>query len=263
MTDQNKQTTLKKIALVTGAASGIGAAVVRQFIGSEQFRVIAVDRNRSGLEALQAELGPAGNDDLTNYTIDLADFSSLNTVLRPAIEALPHVDVVIAGHGIADENQIAQHEIWDKVMAVNLTSTQRLMAVVDSRLRDNGRVVVISSVLGRAGKSANTAYCASKHALLGLAKGLALDWAPRGITVNAILPCWVDTPMLRAESKPQADALGISIDQMMRRLKKRIPLRKLVADTDVADCIAFLVSPQASMITAQSIVIDGGFGCGL
>lgn len=250
-------------AVVTGAASGIGAAVVRQMIDSGHVRIIAIDRDKSRLEKLKSQVKPGATDRLISLTVDLTNQASVNRIFLPTLEKYSRIDVLIVSHGIADENLIDQNHLWDKVIAVNLTSTQRLLSAVGSRISESGRVVMVSSVLGRAGKPANTAYCASKHALLGLVKSLALDWAHRRITVNAVLPCWVDTPMLHQELQPQADMLGISTEQLLRRIKKRIPLGNLVADSDVADCISFLISSKASMITAQGIVVDGGFGCGV
>lgn len=90
-------------------------------------------------------------------------------------------------------------------------------------MADGGRIVNMSSILGRAGKVRNTAYCASKHGIIGMTKALALDLAPRRITVNAILPAWIDTPMLQGELAAQARIAGITHEQILRNAKKKLP----------------------------------------
>ena len=250
-----------KTVLVTGAASGIGAAVIHHAIREQADRVIALDLDQQGLKRLCDQ--PLGQTELVTLALDLTDHQLVADKLLPQVEQFGGIDTVVISHGVADENQITDDDIWDKVMSVNLHATQRLLSLLEGHMVDKGSIVVVSSILGLVGKLSNTAYCSSKHGLLGLVKGLALDLARRKIRVNAVLPSWVDTPMLRREVQKQADLTGISEKDMFRRIKKRIPLRSLVSAEDVADCVLFFASDQARMITAQSLVMDGGDGCGL
>ena len=253
---------VKKV-IVTGAASGIGASVARQLAATGNYRILAVDRDETGLKSLRESCNEWYGSRLLTCTVDLADTEAMGQRMSPIIDSLKCIDALVACHGSAADNKIGDREVWDRLLSVNLISNQRLLTLLDQRLSNHGRVVMVSSILGKVGKKDNTAYCTAKHGLLGLVKALALDMAPRGITVNAVLPSWVDTPMLRSELQPQASILGLSIEQLLRRVKKSIPLKRLLTGDDVASCIRFLLSPEASMITAQGIVIDGGFGCGM
>jgi NAD(P)-dependent dehydrogenase (short-subunit alcohol dehydrogenase family) len=253
----NKQTSF---VVVTGAASGIGAAISQQLMAVPGQHLILLDRQAETLARLAATAPETCS--VQTLAVDLSDTTQLSTILLPLLADKPVHQLVIS-HGIADENQLDESAIWDKVLLTNLTSVQRLLAVLEPKLAQGASVVIVSSILGLIGKKTNSAYCASKHGLLGLVKAAALDLAARRIRVNAVLPSWVDTPMLQREVQRQADMTGIAQSDMLRRIKKRIPLRSLVQADDVAHAIQFLLSAQSRMITAQSIVIDGGDGCGL
>ncbi|MFT6388288.1 MAG: NAD(P)-dependent dehydrogenase (short-subunit alcohol dehydrogenase family) [Cellvibrionaceae bacterium] len=253
----------ENVVLITGAASGIGAATVAKYLSNSDFTVLAIDINQTALKRTAENYPTEQQSRIHTIAIDLTDYQEVPTILCKKLEAMGPLHHVVISHAISNDNDITDNNTWDRILDVNLHSSQRLLSLLAKYIHDGGRVVVVSSILGRAGKAANTAYVTSKHALLGLVKALAMDWASRDITVNAVLPSWVDTPMLHRELEPQAAFLGLSMTQMLRRVKKRIPLRKLISSDNVADTIMFLSSPAASMITAQSIVIDGGSGCGI
>jgi NAD(P)-dependent dehydrogenase (short-subunit alcohol dehydrogenase family) len=246
--------------LVSGAANGIGAASFEKFIQQGCQFIIALDRDE---EALNALVKRYANHDLTIVPI-LADVTEVECIesLSNALEPVAQLDAVVLSHGIADENDISEGDIFDKVLNVNLLSTRKLLACCEEKLAKGSAVVMISSILGKMGNRRNTAYCSSKHAQLGLMKGLAMDWARRGVRVNAVLPCYVDTPMLRSELQKQADLTGSTLEKVMKQAKKRIPLREYVSSADIADSVYFLSSPHSRMITAQSIIVDGGTTCG-
>lgn len=252
----------KKTVLISGAASGIGSATVQNYIKTTDHQIIAIDKDCNGLTVLKEMFSELERQRLITVTIDLTSIEQVKLIMTELLENRM-LDHVIISHGVGYENLVTDNEKWDHIFSINILSVQRLFSLLDNKINDEGRVVMVSSVLGRVGKAANSAYVTSKHALLGLTKSLALDWAPRKITVNAVLPCWVDTPMLHAELQPQANMIGVPSKQLIRKIKKRIPLRQLIKPSDVANSILFLTSSAASMITAQSIVIDGGYGCGI
>lgn len=251
------------LVIISGAASGIGRATVQKYLSTTGFSVIAIDKNQDALADVAKGLTLSQQERLHALVLDLCDEAALQQNLTELLIRFGGVSHVVVSHAVAIDNEIHENAKWDMVLSVNLQSTQRLLALLDPHMYEGGRVIVLSSVLGKAGKKVNTAYVSSKHALLGLVKALALDWAARKITVNAVLPCWVDTPMLRRELEPQARLLGLSVDRMLRQIRKRVPLRALISAEDVADTVMFLASPSAAMITAQGIVIDGGYGCGV
>lgn len=248
--------------LITGAASGIGAATIIKYLDDTCMHIIAVDINGASLDAMKQQLSEEQQSRLTTLALDLTDQQAVQDNLLSEVIARGGIDHLVISHAVGFDNQISENDKWDTILNVNLIATQRLFSLVDEHVKDDGRVVVLSSILGRVGKVSNSGYVTSKHALLGLVKALALDWAYRKITVNAILPCWVDTEMLRDQLAPQAALVGSTVKKMLRKIKKGIPLRSLIAAEDVADCVLFLTSSKAKMITAQSIVIDGGFSCG-
>lgn len=246
-----------KSYVVSGAANGIGKAIVLSLV-REGHQVFALDIDELNLKLLKSE----APKQIHTFSVDITDCRAIESALRPVIKNQMLFGVILS-HGIDNEHTISENSIWDNIIATNLTSTQRLLSLLCPVISHGGRVVVISSILGKVGRKNNSAYCASKHALLGITKALALELAPQRITVNAILPCWVDTKMLREGLTQQARMMGNTVPLLLKRIGKRIPLGRLVTTEDVAGSVDFLLSPAAAMITAQSLVIDGGDGCGV
>jgi NAD(P)-dependent dehydrogenase (short-subunit alcohol dehydrogenase family) len=243
--------------IVTGAANGIGKATCIALSQLGYF-IVAIDVDGDGLSILNQSIP----NNLITCNVDMTDSDSLRQALFPVLTS-HKIEGLIICHGIDRENNITESDIWAQIVNVNLLSVQSILALVCPVIMDYGRVVIISSILGKAGKKNNTAYCATKHALLGITKSLALELAERHITVNAILPSWVETNMLYQGLAPQAKKMGCTIDTLLKRIARRIPLQRLIRPEDVSNAVLFLVSKNASMITAQSIVIDGGDGCGV
>ena len=174
-----------------------------------------------------------------------------------------YVDVLVNSAGICNENEPEDLHNWHKVISVNLNGTFYVTSLCLALMPDRGRIINMSSILGRAGKVRNTAYCASKHGIVGMTKALALDLASRQITVNAILPAWIDTPMLQGELATQAAIAGLTQEQIVRNAKKKLPMRRFIQSEEVAAMVRYLASPEAGGVTAQSLVIDGGVGLGM
>ena len=251
-----------KVALVTGAGNGIGAAAARLLCERKIHTLILLDLSAANIDKLAAELHGSGTRILC-CSADISDRAALRAALKPIVARTGKIDILVNSAGIADENEPEQEEIWRRVLDVNVHGTYFVTLEALEAMPDGGRIVNVASILGRAGNVRNTAYCTSKHAMLGFTKSLALDVASRKITVNAVLPAWVDTPMLRREMGIQAEKIGAELDQMMRNARKKIPLRSLVQSDEVAAMIGYLVSDAASSVTAQSFTIDGGFTCGV
>jgi 3-hydroxybutyrate dehydrogenase len=254
----------QKTAIVTGAAAGIGAATAKLLCERNIAAIILLDIAADTLQQFADELTQLyPRTQILTCVANIADNNSLRECLQPLLTRLERVDVLVNSAGVADENDPDEIDIWHKVLGVNLHGTYHTTIESLAYMPDGGRIINVSSILGRAGNVRNTAYCTSKHALLGFTKSLALDVAPRKITVNAVLPAWVDTPMLRNEIALNAEKIGVDPEQMLRNAKKKIPLKRLTKSEDVANLILFLASNEASSITAQSFTIDGGFTCGV
>lgn len=253
-----------KNALITGAATGIGAASARKFCEQHINALILLDIAAPALQSLVDEL--ANEYPQVRILACVADISNeqrLAAALQPLLQQLERVDILVNSAGVGDENEPEETHIWHKVLGINLHGTYYTSIAALAFMPNGGRIINVSSILGRAGNVRNTAYCTSKHAILGFTKSLALDLAPRKITVNAVLPGWVDTPMLRREIAHNAEKIGVDPEQMLRTAKKKIPLKRLTPSEDVANLIAFIASTEAASITAQSFTIDGGFTCGV
>jgi NAD(P)-dependent dehydrogenase (short-subunit alcohol dehydrogenase family) len=253
-----------KTALITGAATGIGAASARKLCEHHVAALILLDIAAPQLQQLADELAsefPATR--VLTCIADIANEQALCSALQPLLQQLERVDILVNSAGVGDENEPEEKHIWHKVLGINLHGTYHTTIAALTFMPNGGRIINVSSILGRAGNVRNTAYCTSKHAILGFSKSLALDLAPRKITVNAVLPGWIDTPMLRREIALNAEKIGADPEQMLRNAKKKIPLKRLTPSEDVANLIAFIASDEASSITAQSFTIDGGFTCGV
>ncbi|GAA2327056.1 SDR family oxidoreductase [Streptomyces caniferus] len=251
-----------RTAVVTGAAQGIGREVALLLAASGAARLILLDRDAALLDTVVKEVHDLGAD-VVPVPVDLRDRALVRTRLRTALRAAGRLDILVNNAGVADENGPDDETTWLRVLDINLHGTFAVTAACLEHLVDKGRIVNVSSILGKAGKMRNTAYCASKHGLIGYTKGLALDLAARGITVNAVLPGWIDTPMLRRELAAQADEIGADPVRMLRQARKSIPLRRLVEAREAAELIGFLVSDRAAAITAQSLTVDGGYTRGM
>lgn len=247
--------------LITGAAKGIGRAVAENFAADAGNRLILLDLDLPQLQGWVA--GQAFAASIETYAADIADLAGLQVLFKTLATRLGHVDVLVNSAGVCDENEPEDLDNWHKVISVNLNGTFYVTSLCLPLMADRGRIVNMSSILGRAGKVRNTAYCASKHGIIGMTKALAMDLAPRQITVNAILPAWIDTPMLQGELAAQARIAGISQEQILRNAKKKLPLRRFIQGDEVAALVRYLASPEAAGVTAQSLMIDGGVGLGM
>ena len=147
---------------------------------------------------------------------------------------------------------------WRRIIDTNLIGTYLVTREALPLMRAGGRVINMSSVLGRFGVPGYTAYCASKHGFIGFTRALALELAPRGITVNALCPGWVETGMSLEGMTLGAAATGTTYDEFRRRALDAVPLKRIIQPEEVAGLVRFLVSPTADAITGQTYNICGG-----
>lgn len=229
-----------RIVLVTGGSKGIGLAAAQVFL-DEGCRVHVCARS-----------DPGGlPDGLIFHQCDVGDTASVRAMFAGVGNRL---DVLVNNAGISGTNPMGADdgdEIWDDILRINLTGTYLCAKAALPLLPDEtGRIVNISSSLGISGSADQSAYCASKHGVIGFTRALALSLAPRGITVNAICPSWVDTDMA-ARRYPE---LGIDA----QAAAAATPIGRIATPDDVAATIQFLASQGARHITGQVIPVDGG-----
>lgn len=243
----------RKVAFVTGASRGIGEAIARRF-GAEGARVVLAARDRDACERHAVEMRAAGAEAVAALC-DVTDRGSIALAIATAVARWGRLDILVnnAGVGGATPLDAPDDEPWDAILATNLTAVFRVTREASPFLPEGGRVINLSSVLGRFGVPGYGAYSASKHGVIGLTRSLALELAPRKITVNAICPGWVETAMARegfsrfgGEEKGRAAAAAMA------------PLGRVLDPEEVAGLAAYLASDDARSVTGQAIVVDGG-----
>jgi 3-hydroxybutyrate dehydrogenase len=170
------------------------------------------------------------------------------------------IDVLVNNAGVGGGEPIAESDVerWRRTIDTNLSGTYLASRAVVPLMGESGRVINISSVLGRFGVPGYTAYCASKHGVIGFTRALALELASMGVTVNAICPGWVDTEMAVDGMRLGAEAMGISFQDFRDRALGAVPIKRIIQPQEVAGLVGFLASAGASAITGQTYNICGG-----
>jgi len=244
--------------VVTGGGRGIGRAIALSFAEPGATVAIAA-RTRSELEATGAEIRSRGADAVL-LTLDVTDEQSVDAGFKTLRDAAAHVDVLVNNAGVGGGQLIDKSSTadWRRILDTNVWGTFLVTRQAVPLLGDAGRVINVSSVLGRFGVPGYTAYCASKHAVIGFTRALAIELVKRGITVNAICPGWVDTEMAAQCMQAGANAMGVTFEEFRAQALGEVPINRIIQPEEIACLVKFLASPQASAITGQTYNICGG-----
>lgn len=245
----------RKKAVVTGAGGGIGRVVCERLCGLGM-EVVAVDLREEYLaETVAAVEGAAGV--IHGVAADVTDLGSL----RSALEPFGRIHSIVANAGICRQarlDEVGADDTWRAVMSVNVDGVWNTMRVLGPALEEGGRVVAVSSGLGKLGRSGYSAYAASKHAVLGIVKCLSKELAPRRINVNAVCPGWVDTEMAREDISRTALLLGVGEEKIEADALAGIPLGRFVQAAEVASMIVWLLGEESAAVTGQALNISCG-----
>jgi NAD(P)-dependent dehydrogenase (short-subunit alcohol dehydrogenase family) len=242
-------------ALVTGGASGIGAATVRAFV-AEGANVVIVDRDKSLADALASELRREGSE-VAAVEADVAQEQQVSDAVTFAVDRFGSLNIAVNSAGVAHppgQFQSFSDAVWNRVFDINLLGIVHAMKyeIPAILLAGGGAICNISSGAGLFGAPAMSVYGASKHAVLGLTRSVALENAATGLRVNAVCPGLIDTPM----SRPPGD------DAPDWNSFVNIPMKRVGAAKEVADAVVWLCSSRSSYVTGQTIAVDGGIHSG-
>jgi len=244
--------------LVTGVVRCIGGAVALAFACPGNSIAIAA-RTREQLDETAGTIEARGARSLA-IVADVADEEAVARGFDKLRAFAPALDLVVNNAGAGGGRPIDQMDMagWRRILDTNVTGTFLITREAVPMLADGARIVNMSSVLGRFGVAGYTAYCASKHAVIGFTRALALELANRRVTVNAICPGWVETEMAETGMKNGARALGLTYQQFREQALAAVPIGRIIQPEEVAALVKFLASPEAAAITGQTYNICGG-----
>lgn len=247
-----------KHALVTGGSRGIGLAIVQQLL-QHGARVTMVGRSA---ESLQQACALQGNADLYGVSADVADAQQVAHAFGQAVQRFGPVDILVnnAGQAVSERFDRLDAQAWRQMMAVNLDGTFHCtqQALPGMLQRGWGRIVNVASTAGLTGYAYVSAYCAAKHAVVGLTRALALEVARKGVTVNAVCPGYTETDIVQDAVQNIVAKTGFDPDQARARLAERNPQGRLIQPHDVANAVVWLCQPAAGSVNGQAVPVDGG-----
>ncbi|MDN3295401.1 SDR family NAD(P)-dependent oxidoreductase [Streptomyces ficellus] len=254
----------RRVAFVTGATSGIGLAVT-ELLARQGMAVFGVARGEESIRTVVKQLREEGLE-VAGTICDVTSLDQIRAAVQAAVDTYGRIDVLVnnAGRGGGGVTAELADSVWDDVIETNLNGTFRVTREVLStgRMRDGdwGRIVNIASTGGKQGVELAAPYSASKHGVVGFTKAVGKELAKTGITVNAVCPGYVETPMAQRVRQGYAGHYGVSEQAIQEKFNAKIPLGRYSTPEEVAGLVGYLVSDLAASITAQALNVCGGLG---
>jgi len=238
-----------RVALVTGASQGIGRACALR-LAQKGASVALAARNVEKLQQVESEIISAGGQ-AASFALDVAQEEEIKSAFKAALERFGKIDILVNNAGITRDQLMMRMKRadWDAVLDTNLTGPYLcIQAAIGSMLKQRwGRIINITSVVGQMGQTGQANYVSSKAGLIGLTMSVAREVASRNITVNAVAPGWIETPMTEVLNP-----------ELRVGMIKAVPLGRAGTDQEVAHAVCFLASPDAGYITGHILNVNGG-----
>jgi ketoreductase len=264
MTDAGRTDAGRRVAFVTGASSGIGLAVT-ELLARQGMAVFGVARGAESIGTVVKQLREEGLE-VDGTVCDVTSGEQVKAAVEAAVAAYGRIDVLVnnAGRGGGGVTAEMEDSLWLDVIDTNLNGTFRVTREVLStgRMRDGdwGRIINIASTGGKQGVELAAPYSASKHGVIGFTKAVGKELAQSGITVNAVCPGYVETPMAQRVRQGYANHYGVSEQDILEKFNAKIPLGRYSTPEEVAGLVGYLASDVAASITAQALNVCGGLG---
>ena len=261
MTKESHKAALEdKIAFVSGGGTGIGRAIANE-LAKNGAKVAIASRNRDRLKRVATELSELGLT-VQPVPMNIRDNADVERAVAQVVGQWGAIHILVNNAGISGLSRMndADDSKWYDIVDTNLHGMYRLTKAVLRHIPEQagGRVINISSVLGKFGVPGYTAYCTTKHGMIGFSRALALEVVSRGITVNTICPGWVDTEMAAQGIAETAESLGITPEEFKAQAVAAVPIRRFLAAEEIAELVAYVASDAARGITGQAMNICGG-----
>ncbi len=241
-----------QVALVTGATGGIGADLAAAF-ATAGAGVAVAGRRADAADAIAARIRDGGGQ-AQAVELDLTSVASIERGVAATIDAFGRLDILVNNAGLGTNHDAidATEEEWDELFAVNVRGLFFASQAAARRMlpQGSGRIINMASQAGLVGIRRHAAYSASKAAVIGLTKVLALEWSPHGVTVNAVAPTWTYTP---------GTAERLDDPEFLASVLARIPAGRVATTAEIAAAFLYLASPAAAMVTGTVLTIDGGW----
>jgi NAD(P)-dependent dehydrogenase (short-subunit alcohol dehydrogenase family) len=249
-----------KNAVVTGGGRGIGAAVAHALVAAGAGVVVSA-RSRDEVEATAVALREAGGT-AHAVTADVSRPEQVTALLEKAVDQLGSIDILINNAGFALSSRLTSTRLvdWERLFAVNVTGTFLCTQAFLPPMAERGwgRVVNVASIAGRMGAPYISAYVASKHAVVGFTRAVAMEYATSGVTVNAVAPGYVDTELVHKAVANIAAKTGLDDEEALDSLRRQSPQGRIYGADEVAFLVTMLCDERAGGINAQCLVLDGG-----
>ncbi|TKJ45524.1 3-ketoacyl-ACP reductase [Candidatus Aerophobetes bacterium Ae_b3b] len=249
-----------KIVIVTGGNRGIGRAISLAF-AQEGAKVIIAARNETKAREVMDDIKKQGSECLFVRT-DVSQSEEIHNLVKATLDEFKRIDILVSNAGIISIAPVVdlQEKEWDKIMEVNAKGVFLCCRAVAKQMikQKSGKIINVSSRLGKVGVPRYAHYCASKAAVMVFSQTLALELAPYGINVNSVAPGIIETDMQRWEWEWDRKVRGMSLEELKDEALATIPLRRMGTPEDVARVVVFLASADADYLTGQSINVTGG-----